>query len=357
MVRLYRWILSHFWQTPCFWWANLWVWTLFTILGLIGQLAVFPTWEAMLFFAPGQLILGYALSSGLRFFYRQPARVRPAHAQAAAWVVGGGAVAALVHAVIVQTSLAHFGWLNPAFSEEAVFLLRLKMLWLVYMGWGTGYFWLRAELAVRDEEIVANEARNEARNIELRMLRAQLDPHFLFNSLNGIAAEIPAHPEAATEMVCELSDYLRYSLDHRLQTIAPLSAEIDSMTAYLRIETARFGDHLQVVIEIEKDCRHRLVPCFLLQPMVENAVKHGYEHTTGCLHLWLEAKSEDDLLILEVANSGSLPPPAQRQEGVGLSTLRRRLEIHYPNKHRFTLQEHAGIVHARLELQGDPVFA
>jgi two-component system LytT family sensor kinase len=357
ITRWQRQIFDHFWHHPSFWWANWWAWLGFTILGLIGHLAVYPTVEAMLLFTPAQLALGYTLSSGLRLLFRTPSRREPLAVETALYVVLGGAAAALVHTTIVQLSMTRLGWLSPAWSPETIFFLRLKMLWLVYMGWGVGYFWLQAELAARSEARMAERARQEAKNIELRMLRAQLDPHFLFNSLNGIAAEIPSHPAAAGEMVCELADYLRYSLDHRNQAIAPLAAEIDSMTAYLRIETARFGEHLQVVIEIEKDCRSRLVPCFLLQPLVENAVKHGYEHTTGRLHLWLEAKEVNGDLILEVANSGELPPPEERHEGVGLSTLRRRLEIHYPGRHRFRLQQNEGIVHAVLELQGDPVFA
>jgi two-component system LytT family sensor kinase len=184
----------------------------------------------------------------------------------------------------------------------------------------------------------------------LQMLRAQLDPHFLFNSLNGIAAEIRPHPEVAVEMVGELSDYLRYSLDHRKQPIARLSTELGAMESYLRIERARFGDRLHFHVGASEPARRRLVPSFLLQPLVENAVKYGLDRSAAGLDIALHARVEGNLLAITVANSGTMAPAELSHPGLGLETLRRRLELHYPQRHAFTLEEHDGRVIATLQL-------
>ncbi len=124
----------------------------------------------------------------------------------------------------------------PHFTPLESVALRTLLMWTIFLGWSFGYFWLKAERDLRSETLLAEEAVREAHQMELQMLRAQLDPHFLFNSLNGIATEIHPHPDSATEMVRELSDYLRYSLDHRKRAISPLSDELDAMNAYLEIE-------------------------------------------------------------------------------------------------------------------------
>jgi LytS/YehU family sensor histidine kinase len=193
--------------------------------------------------------------------------------------------------------------------------------------------------------------------MELQLLRAQLDPHFLFNSLNGIAAEIPPHPDAALQMVRELSDYLRYSLDHRHRASAPLSTELDAMSAYLRIEQARYGDRLKTTLDADAESRSRPVPSFLLQPMVENAVKHGMNEALPSWELNVSARMEKGKLVIEVKHSGRMDESKGKAKGIGLETLHRRLELHYPSRHRFVLEENNGQICARLELEGDPCFA
>jgi len=266
-------------------------------------------------------------------------------------------LAAVTLAVFSHLFATLTGWHNPHFTPLENAFLRILLMWTVFMGWSFGYFWLRAELALRSETRLAREAVREAHRMELRMLRAQLDPHFLFNSLNGIAAEIHPHPDAATEMVRELSDYLRYSLDHRKRTTSPLSDELHAMKAYLDIEKARFGDRLSVTIDASEEARWRTVPCFLLQPLVENAIKHGLANSTAPLELSIMAKTSGDKLLVEVANTGHLADGETDREGLGLDTLHRRLELHYPHRHVFQLKNAGPRVLAHLEIQGGPCSA
>jgi LytS/YehU family sensor histidine kinase len=189
--------------------------------------------------------------------------------------------------------------------------------------------------------------------MELQLLRFQLDPHFLFNTLNGIVSEIPPHPGTAMEMVGELSSYLRYSLDHRHQLLTKLAVELDAIQAYLRIQQARFGKRLETSIEATHEARESLVPSFLLQPLVENAFKHGFAPDASMWTLQISAAIQDGRLRVEVINTGELDTHGGAH-GVGLDTIRRRLEIHYPNRHRFDIRSKESLVTATLEMEGAP---
>lgn len=265
--------------------------------------------------------------------------------------------AATLQGVITTAVSLWVGWHNPWFAPPADTFLRILFVWTTFMMWSLGYYWLWADTDRSREQGRRQEAQREAQRMELQMLRAQLDPHFLFNSLNGIAAEIRPHPAIAVEMVGQLSDYLRYSLDHRKQPIARLSTELGAMESYLHIERARFGDRLHFRVEASEPARRRLVPSFLLQPLVENAVKYGLDRSSAGLDIDLHARVEGNLLEITVVNSGTMASAEPSHPGLGLETLRRRLELHYPQRHAFTLEEHDGRVIATLQLWDPPCSA
>ena len=189
--------------------------------------------------------------------------------------------------------------------------------------------------------------------MELQLLRFQLDPHFLFNTLNGIITEIHSDPEAAVGMVTELSSYLKYSLDTRDQMITRLSSELDATEAYLRIQKARFGERLKTTIEASQSARIRSVPSFLLQPLVENAFKHGFSDTARTWKLEIKAYTAGDHLIIKVRNQGTLTH-SPKVFGVGLESIIGRLEIHYPGRNSFAIEQEGDFVTATLDLQNEP---
>lgn len=265
-------------------------------------------------------------------------------------------LATAVQAVAVL-SLVHFtGWRNPLWTPLEEWLMRLLFYWLIYMACSLLYFWLQAEQDAREKSELAAESKAAAQRMELQLLRAQLDPHFLFNSLNGVATVIPTDPDAAVSMVLELADYLRYSLEHRNSSIIPLAAEIDAMNAYLKIEQARFGEQMLMRVKAEEDARHRSIPCFLLQPLIENAVKHGYQTAEPPWKVMVHAETLGNSLVVTVINRGRLSPDPY-STGLGLQILRRRLHIHYPKRHRLNLHQHNDTVCAELELEGEPCSA
>ena len=339
-------------HNPSFWILNLGAWTAFGVLAALAQFYYSPDIQVALLLALMQTLLAFGISGLMRLAYRSPFWGDPFRVATAALVVALSLMGGFLQASLIQAFVYVHGWGSPYMSHEVAWLIRIKFTWLAYISWGFGYFWLKAEVEAHLQRDSARKARDEARNMELQLLRSQLDPHFLFNSLNGISAEVGPHPDAAVEMIDELSDYLRYSLDHRKQVLAPLSAELDTMDAYLRMEKARFGDLLQASVTSDDPTRHRQVPSFLLQPLVENAVKHGLRDSSRPLKIDMRATSSNGLLNIEVMNTGSLHVPSC--DGVGLSTLRRRLDLHYPNRHSFSLTEDGSLVRARLILEGEP---
>lgn len=339
-----------------FWQLNFFFWGLYGMLSFGIRIALGqPLWRAAVFtmVLEGTCLL---LSLFLRLFYRGANRVFGL--LPAVLLILLSFVAAAVQGVVGFVFTLWSGWHNPMFDFFASTTLRLLVMWATFMSWSLGYYWLWADTERSRESDRREEAQREALRMELQMLRAQLDPHFLFNSLNAIAAEIPSHPDAATEMVNELSDYLRYSLDHRKDPFVPLSAEVRSMEAYLRIQRARFGGRLRFTIDIAPDAAVCEIPCFILQPLVENAVKHGLDRLgEDELGISLSARRIGKSLGIRVRNTGTIRPADPARTGVGLETLRRRLEIHYPARHAFSLIEAGGEVVAELELKGEPCSA
>jgi len=348
---LHPWIV----KAASFWRLNLLAWlTLAAVFFFVRWMFHQDVGRALFFTAVGESA-AFLLTFVLRSVYRRLGITFDL--RTAVQIALFSLLAAVLLACFSQTLTFLTGWNTPHFTPLENVVLRMLLMWTVFLGWSFGYFWLRAEIDLRSETLLAEEAVRESHRMELQMLRAQLDPHFLFNSLNGIATEIHSHPDSATEMVRELSDYLRYSLDHRKRAISPLSDELDAMKAYLEIEKARFGERLSVGFEATNEARCRNVPSFLLQPLVENAIKHGLSASRHPMELSLSARVDGDMLTIEVDNTGALDEPDPTRDGIGLDTLRRRLELNYPRRHKFTLAEDHGRVRAKLQLRGDPCSA
>ena len=250
------------------------------------------------------------------------------------------------------------GWVIPNRDAVDEFFLPLINCSFILVGWSLCYFWIHAELAEQAEHRHAMRAEAEALRAELEELRLQLDPHFLFNALNGVAEEIPDHPAAALAMLRDLTAYLRHSLDGINQTVVTVEAEMGGLSAYLRVQQARFGDRLKVSLQAESAALQRRIASFLLQPLVENAVKHGMRNNG--LEVGVDIRLVGQSLHIAIENTGSLQPaakPRRRRPGIGLENVRRRLELHYPGRHQFSLRERDGAelkVVAALVLEGDP---
>jgi hypothetical protein len=233
---------------------------------------------------------------------------------------------------------------------------------LPMFGWSLLRLGLQYNTALRQQREQALRAMAAARDAQLRMLAYQLNPHFLFNTLNSIRALINEDRQRARDMVTALSGYLRYALVERPLHVALLDEEVGSVRGYLAIEKVRFEERLDVRLEVDPAALRCEVPAFLLNPLVENAVKHGAAGTADApLVLRVEARLvEPDRLRLTVENTGgwrdgrtaALHAGAGEDGpgGVGLANVRARLAALHPGDHRIEIEETSGYVRVTVEL-------
>jgi LytS/YehU family sensor histidine kinase len=211
--------------------------------------------------------------------------------------------------------------------------------------------YLAAAFAVsRDAERRGLELQVAAREAELRALRAQIDPHFLFNSLQSISALTTADPAAARRMCLLLADFLRETLAFGARARIPLASELALARRFLAIEQVRFGDRLQVDVEAPPDAGACEVPPLLLQPLVENAVTHGVAHAIDGGTVTLRADKRPASLVLVVENPCDPDRPAGRGTGLGLRNVRERLQSEYGDDAVLQAGESNGRFVARIEI-------
>lgn len=172
---------------------------------------------------------------------------------------------------------------------------------------------------------------------QLSELKSQINPHFLFNSLNSVSYLTITEPEKAQDMVIKLSTFLRYSLKHKENQLVSLSQEMDHIKLYLDIEKVRFGDKLNAVFNIH-DCEKCLIPNMILQPLYENAIKYGVYETTNQVVINTEAKYIDDILVFSISNNYDIDAVSKKGEGIGILNIRKRLGLVYGDTTLLTIK-------------------
>jgi len=181
------------------------------------------------------------------------------------------------------------------------------------------------------KEKIQNEARAQTmvKEAELNMLRSQINPHFLFNSLNSVSALIHSNPLAAREMIVKLSEFLRYSLKLAEKEFNSLKDEIENIRRYLDIEKVRFGNKMSFEIDCPNGCENYSVPNMILQPLFENALKHGVYESIGPIAIMMKCRRESDLLAISIANNYDSDSPPRPGTGIGMRNIRDRLRLIY----------------------------
>ena len=185
------------------------------------------------------------------------------------------------------------------------------------------------------------ELESQLGRVRLAFLRAQMQPHFLLNTLNLISALIHTDPDKADSMIADLGDLLRVTLESPENQEVPLTRELEYLERYLDIARVRFGSALEIERDIDADAETALVPSLVLQPLVENAIRHGLAEQNGRSRITIAAHHVDDVMRLEVMDNGSGPPgdgPLPLRSGVGTGNTRRRLEQLYGPAQRFELR-------------------
>jgi len=194
----------------------------------------------------------------------------------------------------------------------------------------------------QERERRAAELEARLTSAKLQALRMQINPHFLFNTLNSIAALVYVNPRAADEMLGDLSELLRRSLDSMEEQEIPLAQELEFIGGYIRIEQKRFGERLRLDQSVPDELLKALVPALILQPLVENAIRHGIEPRRGPGLISIEAKQEDKHLHLIVRDDGRGMPNADlnnsARRGIGLANIQARLQGLYGQDQSFTFR-------------------
>jgi LytS/YehU family sensor histidine kinase len=204
---------------------------------------------------------------------------------------------------------------------------------------------LAAEAVSREEHIKRISAQNVARDAQLKMLRYQLNPHFLCNTLNAINSLVEVEEaEKAQRMIVQLSKFLRYSLDNNPDTKIALEKEVSALKLYLEIEKTRFADRLTLDFQIDEHAKSAGVPSLLLQPLIENSMKHAIAQSESGGTISLKAYVEENKLVLELCDTGSGAKIQQSKiksssgRGIGLRNTDERLATLYPDNYDFILK-------------------
>jgi len=206
---------------------------------------------------------------------------------------------------------------------------------LVYLFWVAFYYVVIAIEASRDAEARVLQAGLLAREAELKALKAQVNPHFLFNSLNSISALTASDPARAREMCVLLGEFLRRTLGLGEKEAIPLEEELSLIHSFLAVEKVRFGARVQMTETIDKSALDVLLPPLLLQPLIENAVVHGIANLVDGGWIRLSVLPRDASLAILVENAFDPDAPPRRKSGVGLANVRRRLLTRYGNRATF----------------------
>jgi len=254
-------------------------------------------------YSPGRIILSHLIAATIIVFI---------------WLYLGVVIIKLIHPYAEQ-------WIN---NNLAVNIFGGYMLYLTYV-----IFFYAVNYYQGFKEKLRNEGKLKSlvKEAELHALKSQINPHFLFNSLNSISSLTMTDPAKAQEMVINLSSLMRYSLKHDQIDKVPFSEELNNNRLYLQIEKVRFGKKLNPVFEIDENCLDALIPNMILQPLYENAIKYGVYEATEPVAIITKSVFNNDVLEITITNNYDPNSMSKRGEGIGLRNIRDRLQIIYNN--------------------------
>ena len=242
--------------------------------------------------------------------------------------------------------------LPVAFALEIVDWSALYVIWQIL------YFTAIAVREYRSAQLKQSETARALHLAELRLLKSQLNPHFLFNALNTVRSLIADNPARAQNAVTHLANTLRYTLSSRQDELVTLSQELDIVADYLQLESMRFEDRLRIEIDVRDDAAAVRIPMMLLQTLVENAIKHGIAELPAGGLLRISASVQNQIFTLEVENPRPAAQIPATHESVGLRNARDRLRLLFGGRASLELDlSKAGVAIARLQDPGEPMRA
>ncbi len=229
-----------------------------------------------------------------------------------------------------------FAIYKPFIAEESNFLTKgmpskIFAGYLMYVIFLVFFYAVNYYQSLKEKIIKEGEYQALIREAELQALKSQINPHFLFNSLNSISSLTVSNPEKAQEMVINLSTFMRYSLMHNEKEMVSFPRELENIKLYLSIEKIRFGKKLNAEFEIDTHCMEAEIPNMILQPLFENAIKYGVYETTDQVTIKTTCECDRNILTITIRNDYDASTIKRKGEGIGLRNIRKRLEIIYKN--------------------------
>ena len=227
--------------------------------------------------------------------------------------------------------------LNALFIEQPEFygfgstyhIYRLVIGGLIYVLLAINFYLVFYYEEYRSRKIREVEMDKHLKSAELNMLKAQINPHFIFNSLNSVSSLTLTNPEKAHEMVIQLADFLRYSIRKNADQQVKLEQEIEAIELFLAIEKIRFGDRLNVDVSCDDISKNKMLPALILQPIIENAIKYSLHETDMDSKIKVRCKSQQDELLIIITNNFDKESVTRKGEGIGLKNVISRLGLVY----------------------------
>ncbi len=308
------------------------------------------------------IISGFLFSTLMRYFYKKTDYQNRSIFQIALFVIF----------ISIVTSIAWY-WIDTFLSilvygmgQMKTYLARRTFLFflssnfystVLFISWSALYYFIKFWQEWQNQKVITDKANTLAQNAQLQMLRYQINPHFLFNSLNSIRALIDEDKSGAKLMITDLSEFLRYSLLNKDDSTQTLKNEIDAIRIYSLIQKRRYEDKLDFTIDIDPLAYDYPVPSFLFHPLVENAIKHGMKTSSLPLKIIVKAALVNEALVIEVCNSGKWVKSGDKEDlegtGTGVENVYRRLESVFPNKYKINIEEKNDWVHIVIQINKD----
>lgn len=263
-----------------------------------------------------------------------------------------GLVAALIWLGIGYGFLFKYVELSPADTEflNKSFVWRMFIGMLYYASLSAFYYVYIYSSNLHERALKETELVGLVRQAELKSLKFQINPHFIFNSLNSINSLTATAPELAGEMTVKLADFLRYTLSKNDKQKAGLAEELEAARLYLDIEKTRFGERFEFLETVDDACLDVEVPSMILQPLCENAIKHGVYESLGKITIEFHCTKKKNTMEMSIRNNYDKDTPARKGEGIGLRNIRGRLEIMYGQKFAMKIEDVEGVFHVKISI-------
>ncbi len=308
------------------------------------------------------IISGFLLTTLMRQFYKKADYQNRSIFHIAIFVIVLSSVTSVIWYwtdTFISTLIYGIEQMKTYFARRSfMFFLSSNFYYAVlFISWSALYYFIKFWQEWQNQKVITAKANTLANNAQLQMLRYQINPHFLFNSLNSIRALIDEDKKGAKLMITELSEFLRYSLLNKDDSTQTLKNEIDAIRIYSLIQKRRYEDKLEFTLDIDPLAEDYPVPSFLFHPLVENAIKYGMKTSSLPLKILVKAALINEALVIEVCNSGKWVNLGEENDlegtGTGVENVYRRLESVFPNKYKINIEEKNDWVNIVIQINKD----